>query len=251
MTRLSDYQNRYKTLRFTRSESGVLELAMHTDGGEVQWSVTREGHHAELGRAFADIAADLENKVVILTGTGDSFIARRAMGENPGDASLSEMWERMQLETIAMIENMMSIPVPVICAVNGPALIHSEISVMGQIVLAAEHAEFADTTHVPQKLVPGDGTQLIWPVLLGQNRGSYFLLTGQRLSAQEALALGVVNEVLAQDALLPRARELAEKLAESPHKVLRHTKTVLVRSLHKRLRDELDLGLAMQGLGLL
>lgn len=250
MTKLSDYENRYRTVRFER-QGGVLEARMHTEGGEALWGVTREGHHNELGLAFADIARDLENRVVIFTGTGANFVARRAPDEKREDASLAEMWERMQIESIAMMENFLAIPVPVICAVNGPALIHSEIAVMGDIVLAAEHAEFADTTHAAQRVVPGDGTQFIWPLLLGLNRGRYFLLTAQRLSAQEALRLGVVNEVLPAARLMPRAREIAARLAESPRKVLRHTKTLLVRQLRERLRSDMELGLAAQGLGLL
>lgn len=250
MTRFADYAESYNTIRFERHE-GVLEVTMHTSGGEALWSVTREGHHNELGLAFAEIARDQENKVVIFTGTGQNFIAKRMPNEKTADANLAEMWERMQIESVAMMENFLAIPVPVICAVNGPSLIHSELAVMGDIILAAEHAEFADTTHAPQRMVPGDGTQIIWPILLGANRGRYFLLTGERLSAREAQRLGVVGEVLPADQLMPRARELAARLAESPRKVLRHTKTVLARQLRKRLRDEMDLGLTAQGLGML
>jgi enoyl-CoA hydratase/carnithine racemase len=99
--------------------------------------------------------------------------------------------------------------------------------------------------------VPGDGVQTVWPMLLGPNRGRYFLLTGQRLSAQEALRLGVVGEVLAADQLMPRARELARRLAALPRRMLRHTRTILVRDLRRRLRDEIDLGLAVEALATL
>ena len=55
-------------------------------------------------------------------------------------------------------------------------------------------------------------SQIVWQELLGPNRGKYFLMTGQKLSAQEALDLGVVNEVVPRDQLMTRAREHAEKL---------------------------------------
>jgi enoyl-CoA hydratase/carnithine racemase len=248
--KLADYASRYNTIRFVRTE-GVLEVTIHTRGGEAKWGITEQGHHNELGLAFADIARDPENKVVLLTGTGRTFIAVRESNEKVPEDNLHALWDRMHEEGSAMLENFLAIPVPVICAVNGPALIHSEIPVMSDIVLAAEHAEFADTTHVLNSNVPGDGTQIIWPMLLGPNRGRYFLLTGQRLSAQEALRLGVVAEVLTADELMPRARELAQKLAARPRRFLRHTKTLLVRNLRQRLRDELDLGLAAQGLAML
>ena len=103
-----------------------------------------------------------------------------------------------------------------IAAVNGPAIVHAELPVMCDIVLAAEHAIFQDVVHFPNGIVPGDGSMWCGRWWLGINRGRYFLLTGQKLSAQEALNLGVVNEVLPREQLLPRAWELAEQLAKQP-----------------------------------
>jgi enoyl-CoA hydratase/carnithine racemase len=159
------------------------------------------------------------------------------------------MWERVHAEGLALLEHLLAIPVPVIAAVNGPALIHAEIAVLSDIVLAAEHAEFADLAHIPAGTVPGDGVHTVWPMLLGPNRGRYFLLTGQRLSAQEALRLGVVSEVLPAEQLLSRARTLAAQLAALPTRVLRHTRTVLVHHLRRRMQEELSLGLAVEALG--
>ena len=245
----ADYANRYETLKLKRSD-GVLEVTMHTNDGEVQWNVSPTGHHAELGQLFADIARDTENKVVIITGTGSNFIAARDENELVPETSIHDMWDRMTEESILMLEGLLAVPVPVIAAVNGPVLIHSEMPVMCDIVLAAEHAVFADSTHIPNGMPPGDGTGFIWPILLGPNRGRYFLLAGEQMSAAEAHRLGVVGEVLAADRLLPRARELAARLAQFPRRNLRHTKTLIVRSLRHRLRDELDLGLLAQGMSI-
>ncbi len=246
---LADYATRYETIRFERTD-GVLEMTMHTNGGEVLWNVSKQGHHNELGLAFADISRDTENKVVILTGTGATFVAARDPDEKVLETNLHDMWDRMQEESIAMLEGLLAIPVPVICAVNGPAIIHSELPVMCDVVLAAEHAEFADTTHMPTGMPPGDGTQIIWPIVLGPNRGRYFLLSGEHLSAQEAHRLGVVAEVLPADELMPRAREFAGRLAQFPRRSLRHSKTLMVRHLRYRIRDELDIGLLAQGMSL-
>jgi enoyl-CoA hydratase/carnithine racemase len=139
----------------------------------------------------------------------------------------------------------------VIAAVKGPATIHAELAVLSDIVLAAEHAEFADLAHGPTGVVPGDGVHTVWPMLLGPNRGRYFLLTGQRLSAQEALRLGVVGEVLPAEQLMPRARQLAAQLASLPVRMLRYTRMLLVRDLRKRLRDELEVGLALEALAMI
>jgi enoyl-CoA hydratase/carnithine racemase len=248
--RLSEYQSRYDTIKFERTD-GVLELTIHTRGGEAMWGTSAQSLHNELGRAFADIARDAENKVLLLTGSGRSFIASMDRQERAPESTLAAMWPRIYAEGVALLENLLAVPVPVIAAVNGPALIHAEIAVLSDIVLAAEHAEFADLAHIPGGTVPGDGVQTVWPMLLGPNRGRYFLLTGERISAVEALRLGVVGEVLAADRLMPRARELAQQLARLPTQTLRHTRRVLVRHLRKRLAEDLDLGLAVEALATL
>ena len=248
--KLPDYATRYETIRFARNE-GVLEVTLTTRGGEALWGVTERSLHSELGHAFTNIALDPENKVVLLTGTGATFIAGMDPEERAPETNLQAMWDRVYREGVALLENLLAIPVPVIAAVNGPATIHAELAVLSDIVLAAEHAEFADLAHGPTGVVPGDGVHTVWPMLLGPNRGRYFLLTGQRLSAQEALRLGVVGEVLPAEQLMPRARQLAAQLARLPVRMLRHTRMLLVRDLRRRLRDELEVGLALEALAMI
>ena len=88
-------------------------------------------------------------------------------------------------------------------------------------------------------------------MLLGPNRGRYFLLTGERISADEAQRLGVVAEVMPLADLMPRARALAGQLAQNPTRMLRHTRAVLVRHLRKRMADELGFGLGAEALAIL
>jgi enoyl-CoA hydratase/carnithine racemase len=252
MTQLSDYADRYHGIRFARGDDGVLEMALHTRGGPALWGTSLKSLHAELGRAFHEIAQDRDNRVVIITGTGDSFIAASDPDERAHESSLAAMWPRIYDEGVALMQNLLAIPVPVIAAVNGPALIHAEIAVLSDIVLAAEHAEFADLAHVPSGgAVPGDGVHTVWPMLLGPNRGRYFLLTGERIAADEAKRLGVVAEVLAPEALMPRARELAAPLAKLPLQMLRYTRSLLVHQLRRRMQDELASGLAHEALATL
>ena len=247
---LTDYQDKYRCIHFARSD-GVLEIRLHTRGEDARWGTSAQSLHNELGLACAEVAQDLDNRVIILTGTGDTFIAAMDREERAPEPSLAAMWPRIYREGLALLENLLALPVPVIAAVNGPALIHAEIAVLSDIVLAAEHAEFADLAHIPGGAVPGDGVHSVWPMLLGPNRGRYFLLTGERIPAREALRLGVVAEVLPPAELLPRARELAQQLATLPPETLRHTRRLLVRQLRHRLRDELELGLAVEALAML
>ena len=164
-------------------------MRFHTDGGPMRWNATV---HREAGDAFADVAGDRDTKVVIVTGTGDSFCAEIDGASFAG----RKAWEPIWWEGKRLLKCLLDIDVPVIGAINGPALIHAEIPLLADIVIAADTMTIADKAHFRTGSVPGDGVHLIWPYLLGPRRAKYFLMTNQELSAAEALQLGVVNEVV-------------------------------------------------------
>jgi len=141
--------------------------------------------------------------------------------------------------------------VPVIAAVHGAAFVHAEIPLLADIVLASETARFADKAHAIAGVVPGDGVHVVWPMLLGPNRGRYFLLTGQEIAAREALSLGLVGEVLPADRLTDRAWEHARAIAARPPLANRYTRLLLTRYLKERLAAELEQGLTMEGMAVL
>jgi len=94
--------------------------------------------------------------------------------------------------------------------------------------------------------VPGDGSHVLWPMLVGPNRARYMLLMGKKLSAQEALAWGVVAEVLPQDALVSRAWDVARELVQRPPLVLRYTRQLFTQNFKRAFLDELAHGLARE-----
>jgi len=245
MKRFEEYANRYQCARMERRD-GVLQVTLHTNGGPLLWN---EVPHRELVHAFADMGADPDNKVVILTGTGDAFCNQIDAGA--WDLSAPIGWDKVYWEGKHLLKNLLDIEVPMIAAVNGPATVHSELAVLCDVVLASDTTVFQDAAHFAAfGAVPGDGAHVVWPLLLGMNRGRYFLLTGQQLYAQEALALGVVNEVLPGERLLPRAWELAQQFAQKPPLTLRYTREVLTFHLKRLMGDALAFGLALEGHGI-
>jgi enoyl-CoA hydratase/carnithine racemase len=239
-----DYAARYEHATLERDAHGVLEVRLHSDGGPLVWGA---GPHTELGYLFSDIGADPDNRVVIITGTGDRFIAD--LDSSWVGAMTPDKWNTIYNHGRRLLQRLLEIEVPVIGAVNGPATVHAELAVLSDIVLCAEHTYFSDAPHFRFGTVPGDGVHVIWPMLLGPNRGRYFLLTGQRIDAQQALDLGVVSEVLPADALLARAHTLADKLARQPTTTLRYTRDAVVQPIRRALLDNLGYGLALEGLG--
>lgn len=245
--KFDEYADSFKTAKVTRDEAGVITVQLHSRGAELTWNGLP---HRELQELFAAIASDRENKVMVLTGTGRQFVSvvegfaeRLGRGEATAASWANGFWEGTRL-----IDGLLDIGIPTIAAVNGPAPVHSELAVLCDIVICTDDTYFQDSGHLPSGLVPGDSVQVIWPMILGPNRGRYFLLTGQRLDAAESLKLGVVSEVLARDSLLPRAYELAAGLARNTPDVLRLTKRAIVRSLRREMAHELEAGLAMEAL---
>lgn len=244
MSTLQQYAGKYQNIRMERRD-GILQMTLHTEGGPLQWG---GGPHEEFPRAFADVGADPDNRVIILTGTGDAFSGPPGSAAGTPKRTPRE-WDKTYWEGKRLLLNLLDIEVPMIAAVNGPALRHSEIPLLCDIVLAADTAAFQDSGHFMSGLVPGDGVHIVYPLLLGVNRGRYFLLTGQSIGAEEALRLGLVSEVLPPGELLPRAWALAEQLAAQSDLVLRYTRVATTQYLKRQMQELLGYGLALEGLG--
>ncbi len=243
-----DYCDKYANLSMRRDE-GILEITLGTDGGPLQWG--RQAH-AELEEAFLNIGRDRQNQLVIMTGTGDEFSGPVAEAEanRAAHKQTADEWMELGWESNRLLSNLLAIDVPMISAVNGPAARHAELPVMCDIVLAAENASFQDSAHYSGGLVPGDGVHVVFPMIMGLNRGRYFLLTGQVLGARQAMDYGLVNEVLPQEDLLPRAWELAREIMRQPEMNRRYTRLLLTEQLRRQLQELLPYGLALEGLAI-
>lgn len=243
MTTFADYRNKYQFFRLERSADGVLTIHFHTNGGPVVWGIDVV---EELGYLWGDVASDADNQIVIVTGTGDTFIGSMAVSTGTITADL---WEKIAGNVRRMYRNHLAIEVPMISAINGPARLHSEQALLCDISIASDTAEFQDSPHFMSGLVPGDGVQIIYNHLLGANRARYFLYMGQTLSAQRALELGLVSEVHPKERLLGRAKEIAQYMLKQPPLVRRYTRQVSLEPIRRMYADYLEQGLALEGLG--
>lgn len=244
MASFDQYSQRYQNIRMER-RNGILQMTFHSDGGSLQWGGVP---HEEFPQAFHDIGSDPANRVVIMTGTGEAFSGPPGTPQSRPRRTPRE-WDKTYWEGKHLLMNLLDIEAPMISAVNGPALRHSELPLLCDIVIAAEEASFQDSGHFINGLVPGDGMHIVYPLLLGLNRGRYFLLTGQTIRAREALGLGLVSEVLPRQDLLPRAWALAEQLAQQSDLVLRYTRVAMTQLIKRQMLDVLGYGLALEGLG--
>lgn len=243
MSRFETYQNAFANAALTRSSSGVLEVRLHSEGGKLVFN----GHtHEQFVELFHQIGADPENRVVILTGSGDAFMD--AISPEGFDFFSPRGYDKIFREGKKVLMNILDIEVPMITALNGPVLLHSEYALLTDIILAAPETVFQDKPHFDFGIVPGDGVNLLWPEVIGSVRGRYFIFTRQVLDAATAKDWGVVNEIVPADRLLTRAREIAEGIAALPPLTSRYTRIALTQKLRRTVDEGAGYGLALEGI---
>jgi enoyl-CoA hydratase/carnithine racemase len=159
-----------------------------------------------------------------------------------------QKWNRIFTHGQRLLLQLLDIEVPVIAAINGPARIHAELAVLADIVIAEASTYLQDAPHFKHGTVPGDGVHVIWPLLLGPNRGRSFLLTAERIGAEEAKRLGIVAEVVPDGESLEAAWKWARILARQSDITLRYTRAALTQQLKQQLLAQLGFGLALEGL---
>jgi enoyl-CoA hydratase len=199
--------------------------------------------HQALARVWDHLADDADVRAVVLTGQGSNFSAGGDfdyMQENIDDADL-----RAQTidEARSIVTGMVRCPSPVIAAVNGPAVgLGCSLAVLSDLVLMADTSFLADP-HLRMGLVPGDGG-MVWPALTGLSRAKEFLFLGERISAHQAVALGLASRAVAADELMPEAINLAKRLAKVPAAALRDTKRAMNAYLEAQLPGAFELAFA-------
>ncbi len=243
MAKFDIYRDAFPNARLSRKNNGVLEVALHSDGGKLVFN----GHtHEQFVELFHQIGEDRDNRAVILTGTGDAFMD--TIDPDGFDFFSPQGYDKILREGRKVLSNILDIEVPMITALNGPVLLHSEYALLTDIILATPETVFQDKPHFEFGIVPGDGVHLLWPHVIGSVRGRYFLLTRQQLDAETAQRYGAVNEIVPADRLLTRAHEIADGIAALPSLTGRYTRMAITQPLRRLIDEGTGYGLALEGI---
>jgi len=233
----------------TELDDGTLWVTL--DRPERRNAISPEMHD-ELTPLFRRIAEDRDTRVVVLTGAGDKAFCVGAdfggMQDNLEGDGYEDGMPELMIGSAALVRAQLAVPQPVIAAINGDAIgLGATMALFCDIALMAAEARLADP-HVSAGLVAGDGGAILWPMLMGLNRGKEFLLTGDRMDADEALRLGLVNHVYPRDELHDAAAALAARLAAGPQVALQFNKRLANAELVDRVNRVLDASLAMEAI---
>lgn len=239
-------------MNYTTAYSGYRAIEVTVDAGVATIRLNRPEHgnsiddtmHSELTRIFRDVQADQSTRVAVLTGAGSSFCTG---GDSSPTRTFTTLTGFSPIEEARMIvESLLDLDKPLVCAVNGDAL------GLGAILASIADAAFVERSarigdrHVAGGVTAGNGSAALWPAIIGLNRAKFLLMNGELLTADEACRLGLVHDVVDDGAALETAVALATRWAELPQFALRSTKAVLNTHLRTAAAVALRYGLALE-----
>ncbi|MGV0878949.1 enoyl-CoA hydratase-related protein [Martelella sp. FLE1502] len=196
----------------------------------------------ELRSVLRATAEDADVRCLVVTGEGRGFCAGADLNEAGSDPDQSV------LETVyhPILRRLRDFPVPIVAAVNGPAVgAGMSLALMADILIASENAYFQQAFR-NIGLVPDCGATWLLPRAIGRPRANLMSLTGERVTATTALDWGMAAEVVAHDNLLPRAIEIANMIASGPSNALRRTRELYWRTYDTCFEEQIALEDLMQ-----
>lgn len=203
--------------------------------------------HDGLERIFRDLGTDPDIGAIVLTGAGSAFCSGGDFSPGSDGAQGGSALNIMRGPKF-LIQGFANCEAPLIAAVNGPAVgLGASVALMCDVIYMADTAWIGDT-HVNMGLVAGDGGAVIWPLLIGPNRAKEYLMSGKRVSAEEAERIGLVNHVVPADKLLEEATGFAKTLAAGPAAAIRWTKMAINRHVWQSINLVLEMSLSTEGL---
>jgi len=215
---------------------------------ETRNALNGEACFAAFEKIFEDLNHDMQIRVAVLTGAGAAFCS----GGNVADmrdktgmfaGSPEQVAENYRVGIQRIPRAFEKLQVPIIAAVNGPAIgAGNDLACMCDIRIASTAAKFAES-FVKVGIIPGDGGCWLLPRAVGYAKAAEMIFTGETLDAAEALRIGLVSALSAPEQLMTEAMALAARIAANPPGVLRWSKQLLQQSQ----RGSLDGALALAG----
>jgi enoyl-CoA hydratase len=227
------------------------ELQIHADGAvrvvtlnrPDALNATNEALHGALSRVWRELAGDPGAHAVVLTGAGKAFSAGGDFHFMTRLQTQAAFREKTMEEARAILLDMIRFPLPLIAAVNGPAVgLGCSLALSCDIVLISDRAHLADP-HVHVGLVAGDGGAALWPLFTSLLRAKEFIFTGDRIAPELAVQIGLANRVVPAAELMDEAMRLARRLAALPARALRDTKRALNAHVEKAVSGPLEIAI--------
>jgi enoyl-CoA hydratase len=241
---MADY-SQYQHLLFERKEHGILLMTINRPES---LNATNARLHWELSRVWLDIRDDPETRVVVVTGAGRAFSAGGDLAMIEGFQNDLDKVSQTMKEAGDIVYNITNLDTPVVSAINGVAVgAGLAVALMADISIIAETARITDG-HVRLGVGAGDHAAIIWPLLCGLAKAKYYLLTADFIDGKEAERIGLVSLCVPQEEVVPKAMEVATKLATGSQLAVRWTK----RALNNWVRQAgpiFDNSLALEMLG--
>lgn len=231
-----------ETTRSTMYENVILErkdrVAVLTVNRPDKLNALNLATRNDIVAALDELKADESIRCVIITGAGEkAFIAGADIAEFAGRTAHQQ---RAVMQGMKVFNAMEEFPKPVIAAINGFCLGGGcELALACDIRLAASTARLGQP-EINLAIIPGGGGTQRLTRLVGEGKSMELILTGRQVKADEALAIGLVNEVVDADKLMDRAMELANGIAEKSPIALQAAKEAVKTAARSNLREGLD-----------
>lgn len=232
----------FTCLDITR-DGPVLKVVI--DRPDDDLNAVNQALHHDLTALFPLLQRERQARAVLLTARGRAFSAGGDFAWFPTLQEGDEL-EHLRLDAKQMIWDLLDVHLPIVCAINGHAIgLGASIALLSDVVLMAESATLADP-HVRVGIVAGDGGTVAWPLAMGPARAKRYLLTGDPVTANEALRLGLVSEVVPDDKLDERATAFAHRLAAGAPLAVQYTKLVVNKLVKQALELSFDTATAYE-----